>query len=251
MNKLCVVTRNQETYFIKRLTEEVRELVFWNPWENAGLPDAETYLVRTSGVYGDDRDLDLLRNSPHTVINPVSSHELLRDKAKQFLFLERKGFHLIPWNTLDGRGDFLPEKILIKPIRGQGGWGIRVMNQEEFLKWEKKTTDRSWLVQPYLENVKELRLFFCGDEEVLLERTGEIAANFTQGGSARMIPVPSELSELGEEIRMITGLRYGAIDLFETEKGEHLILEINPVPGIEQLEKVSGLNIVRKVISIL
>lgn len=251
MNKLCVVTRNQETYFVKRLTEEVREFSFWNPWEEARLPEAETYLVRTSGVYGDDRDLDLLGNTLHTVINPVSSHELLRDKARQFHFLERKGFHLIPWKTLDNRGDFLPEKILIKPIRGQGGWGIRVMDQSEFLAWEKLSTDRSWIVQPFMENVKELRLFFCGDEEILLERTGEIAANFTQGGSAKMIPVPPELSELGEEIRMITGLSYGAVDLFETRKGEHLILEINPVPGIEQLEKVSGLNIVRKVISIL
>lgn len=250
MNKICVITRNTETYFIKRLTEEVRDVCFWNPWEKSPLPTTDNFLVRTSGVYGDDRDLEMLRNIKSKLINPVSAHELLRDKARQFQFLERKGFHLIPWKTLDGRGEFLPEKILIKPIRGQGGWGIRVMNQTEFLLWENATTDRSWIIQPYLDDVKEFRLFFCGHEEVLLERSGGSVANFSQGGTARLIPVPDALCELGEEIRMLTGLEYGAIDLFETSSGEHLILEINPVPGVEQLERVSGQNIVGKVVSL-
>ncbi len=250
MNKLCVITRNRETYFLKRLTEELGQVVFCNPWEEKTLPEADSYLVRSTGVYGDDRDLDLLRRTQKSVINPVRTHELLRDKAVQFHFLEKKGFHVIPWKTLDGRGDFLPEKVLIKPIRGQGGWGIRVMDQGTFLEWEKSTTDRSWIVQPYLEKWKEFRLFFCGDEEILLERSGEVAANFTQGGEARHVAIPPALSELGEEIRMISGAQYGAVDFFETPQGEHLILEINPVPGIEQLEKVTGQNILRKVLSL-
>lgn len=183
------------------------------------------------------------------IINPIATHELLRDKGHQFKFLERKGFHLIPWRTLDSRGDFLPEKILIKPIRGQGGWGIRVMNQEEFLKWESETTDRSWIIQPYLENARELRLFFCGEEEFLLERSGAIAANFSQGGKAKLIPIPTALSELGDEIRHLTDASYGAIDLFEVN-GQHLILEVNPVPGTQQLEQITGQNILRKVLSL-
>lgn len=249
MNKLCVVNRNQKTYFMKRLMEEVGNVVLWDPWESSSLPSADHFLLRTTGVYGDDRDLNLLKACKKSVINPVSGHELLRDKAHQFQFLEKKGFHLIPWRTLDQRDDFLPEKVLIKPIRGQGGWGIRTMGRKEFLKWESETSDRSWIIQPFLENVRELRLFFCGDEEFLLERKGEVAANFTQGGKAVLIPVPPALSELGEEIRLITDLSYGSIDLFEYE-GQHLILEINPVPGIEQLEQVTGQNIIRKVLSL-
>ncbi len=249
MNKLCVLARNPNTYFTKRLTEEVG-IEIYDPWSRSALPPSENYLVRTSGVYGDDRDLELLRNSPCNIINPVESHDILRDKIKQFHFLEKKGFHVIPWKPLDLRGDFLPEKILIKPVRGQGGWGIRVMDQKSFLDWEKETVDRSWLVQPYLENVKEFRLFYCGNEEILLRRTGAVAANFTQGGAAEVVSIPKALSEFGEEIRMVTGTFYGAIDFFETPEGQHLILEINPVPGIEQLEKVSGENIIRKVLSL-
>ncbi len=250
MNKMTVVTRNRETYFMKRLTEEVGELDCWNPWEDTRVPDASAFLIRTSGVYGDDRDLNLLRKSQTNIINPVESHALLRDKAMQFQFLEKKGFHVIPWRPLDHRGDFLPEKILIKPVRGQGGWGIRTMDQKSFLDWEKETKDRSWIVQPYLENVKEFRLFYCGQEEILLQRRGAVAANFTQGGSAVVVPIPKALSEFGEEIRMLTGTFYGAVDFFETQTGEHLILEINPVPGVEQLERVTGQNIIRKVLSL-
>lgn len=244
MKHLCVISRTPETYFTQRLTEEVGELLRWDPWGEAPLPEARFYLLRTTGVYGDDRDLERLSGTSKNVINPVFTHELLRNKHQQFLRLERRGFHLIPWRLLDERGDFLPEKILIKPVRGQGGWGIRTMGQEEFRNWEKETRDRSWIVQPYLENVRELRLFFCGPEEILLERTGTVAANFRQGGQARQIPVPEALSELGEEVRELTGALYGAIDLFETGAG-YLLLEVNPVPGIEQLERVSGVNVIR------
>ncbi len=249
MNKLCVVARNSETYFMKRLREEVGNLMIWSPWSGETLPEFPNYLVRTTSVYGDDRDLTQLRTTPNPVINPVKTHELLRDKAHQFTFLEKKGFHLIPWRLLDERGDFLPENILIKPRRGQGGWGIRAMNAVEFLKWEKETTDRDWIIQPFLQPKRELRLFFCGEEEILLERTGPITANFTQGGSAIRIAIPKELEELGDEIRLMTGAIYGAIDLFETDQG-HMILEVNPVPGIEQLEKVTGENIIQKILSV-
>jgi glutathione synthase/RimK-type ligase-like ATP-grasp enzyme len=124
------------------------------------------------------------------------------------------------------------------------------MKQDEFLAWEKETTDRSWIVQPYLENVKEFRLFFCDHEEFLLERTGEVAANFNQGGEAKLVSLPPELSELGEDIRNATGAVFGAVDFFQVGS-QQLILEVNPVPGIEQLEKVTGLNIVKKVLSCL
>lgn len=249
MNKLCVVARNRETYFIRRLTEEVGDVLFWDPWIGQA-PVADNYLVRTTSIYRNDDDLKLLEKVHGKVINPVMAHELLRDKVRQFTFLERRGFHLIPWRRLDGPGDFLPEKVLIKPVRGQGGWGIRTMTAEEFLNWEKTSIDRDWIVQPYLENLRELRLFFCGHEEFLLERSGEVAANFTQGGKAKLVSIPKALSELGDEIRDLTGTSYGAIDLFESGD-QHLIIEINPVPGIEQLEKLTGQNIVRKVLSLL
>lgn len=249
MNKLCVLARNSSTYFMKRLTEEV-DIVVMNPWKEDQLPPAAHYLVRTSGVYGDDRDLELLRKTEHPVMNPVHTHELLRAKDRQFTILENANFSVIPWNLLDDQSGIYPKKILIKPIRGQGGWGIQVMPKEEFLSWKKTTPDRSWIVQPYIEEKNEFRLSFFDDEEILLERRGEVAANFTQGGEARRIPMKSELKGLAEKIRRLTGARYGAIDLF-TVHGEVLILEVNPVPGIEQLEKVTGENVIQKVLSLL
>src|SRR6478672_7490044 len=80
MNKLCIVTRNSGTYFVRRLTEEVRDILLWDPWKQPGLPEAENFLVRTTSVYRDDRDLDLLKGTQKKVINPVETHELLRDK---------------------------------------------------------------------------------------------------------------------------------------------------------------------------
>ncbi len=65
MNKLVVVTKNKETYFVRRLIEEVgNRAVFFNPWQDFILPESEKYLVRTTGVYRSDLDLHFLSTLP-------------------------------------------------------------------------------------------------------------------------------------------------------------------------------------------
>jgi glutathione synthase/RimK-type ligase-like ATP-grasp enzyme len=262
MNKLVVVTKNKDTYFIKRLTEEVRDsALFFNPWQDFVLPESEKYLVRTTGVYGSDLDLHFLSTLPsHSIINPLSSLKLFRSKLTQYQWLEDKGFKSPEWINLKDGDDLEAEKFfrlfpfaIVKPQIGQGGWGIEGLDWPNFKTWWKnrKGRDEDYLLQRFLPNVRELRLFFIRDHfSLVLERKSKssIAANFKKQGSAVPSKIPEEFQLKVGQLLMATGLDYGAID-FLIDGDQIYVIDINCVPGIEQLEAISGENIMRKLLT--
>ncbi len=264
MNKICIFAKNPNTYFLKRLREVLgKRLEFFNPWGSDVLGKSyEKVLVRTTGVYGDDRDLKLLEGRPG-IINNLASLKLFRSKDSQYRYFEKQSIPHLRWfnlseTSLDKGEEFLnsfPEEVefLVKPLRGQGGWGIQVMTKGEFPFWWKTQSDKndlSYLVQPYLKNARECRVFFIqNDFFVSLERTPtqSVAANFTQEGNAHLCETPLELKQIVHKLMADTGLVYGALDCLWDGSG-WIILEVNVAPGIEQLEKVSGLDIIREFI---
>lgn len=261
MNKICVVAKNFNTYFLKRLTEEVgmEDLIFFNPWSDQDLPSADIYLVRSTGVYGSDRDLDSLAKADGVVLNPMKSLRLFRDKNLQYQFFRQHQIPHLPWMdlknvSLQEAQEFLKKHSvgLVKPHRGQGGWGIGTFDSVGFEQWWKdkeEKDDFDYLLQPYLDEAKELRLFFVEDEVICLGRKAQqgVAANFQQEGEAWVENFPVEFDELIKRVIQLSGAQYGAIDLMI--KGSDIyFLELNTVPGIEQLEKVTGKNIISELL---
>lgn len=244
-----VILKNKETYFVKRLIEEVghRHLQFFNPWEESPKAWTGNVLVRATGVYRDDKDLEFLRQLPHAhIINPLSSLEIFRQKKSQYVFFKNHRLGHLPWFDLsEGRPESLPPKFLVKPNRGQGGWGIEVMGPQDFEEWWQRG-DHDFVLQPYIEGAQELRVFFIKDRTFLtLERKGVgVAANFKQNGSAILTELPRSAKDEVERLISLSGAIYGAIDLFLIE-GRATFLELNVVPGIEQLEQVTGSNVMK------
>lgn len=261
MNKICIFAKNPNTYFLKKLRGLVGyHFELFNPWET--LPDFDLFsqiLIRTTGVYGNDRDLELLENVPDKkLLNNLSVLKMFRGKDTQYEYFKKTAIPHIPWLVLlnsssSQRENFLksfgPHKsFLIKPLRGQGGWGIEVLKGEHLEDWwrqQDEKGDLSYLIQPYVEKALECRVFFIKENfQLALERmpVKGVAANFTQDGEARPIEVPGELSKIVTKIIQDTGMSYGAMDCLFYE-GQWIVLEVNAVPGIEQLEKVTGLDI--------
>lgn len=254
MNKLLVVAKNPETYFIKRLIKEVGQsgLLLFNPWKD-GLPtDFDRVLFRSSGIYHSDKDLDFVRHCGKPVLNPVSSLELFRSKSSQYQFFAKRSHPFIPWQHLKdftgGEGWFL-----VKPDVGQGGWGIQVLTSSQMLTFKQSkliSQDTAWLVQPYVE-ANEYRVFFMGDERYTLKRLpqeGKAAANFSQEGEAEVVSMPAHFKDMIEKLIKDSGAYYGAIDLLDPDSGP-VILEVNVVPGIQQLEQLTHLNIVSRLLT--
>ncbi len=258
MNKLVIVAKNSQTYFVKRLIEEVGEgVVIFNPWSDFLIPEAENYIVRTTGVYGSDLDLLMLKTLPtEKIINSLNSLQLFRSKLTQYIWFEENNYLVPPWINLKGIDLLTVEKFfrlypkaLVKPNVGQGGWGIEVMTWESFKPWwkKKKGVDEDYLLQVLVEEGVEYRYFFIKDHfSTTLTRSNRsgIPANFTQNGEARLASLPEDLNQLCSRISDKSGAYYGAID-FIVKNNQLYLLELNTVPGIEQLENISGQNIIR------
>lgn len=260
MNKLCVIAKNKETYFVKRLIEEVgrAQVLLFDPWSDFLLPEADLYLVRTTGVYRNDLDLMFIKTLlTDKVINPHDSLKRFRSKPTQFDWFEQNDISCLPWLPLKGTDMLTIEKFfrlypkaVVKPLIGQGGWGIEALTWDEFKSWwkKKKNVDEDYLIQPLIRNARELRYFYIrGQKPLVLERTAKsgIAANFQCEGSATVVQFPSEHESEITKLIEASGTHYGAIDLFIHDDGRFSILELNTVPGIQQLEKVTGANVVK------
>lgn len=263
MNKLVIITKNKQTYFIERLIKEVGDgqAVLFDPWSDLTLPDADYYLIRTTGVYGSDLDLMMIQGLPQDrVINPIMTLKNFRSKSAQYTWFDEQDFPALHWIPLQGADLLIVERffrlypqVVVKPLIGQGGWGIEVFTWATFKSWwkKKKGKDESYLMQPLISGARELRYFFIKNTfNLCIERKAKsgIAANFKLHGSAVQTDLPAEFQDMVDRLIESSGALYGAIDLF-IDEGRPVILELNTVPGIEQLEEVTGLNIIQKLLS--
>lgn len=134
MNKILVLVKNQNTYFIRRLREEVdlNSLEIFNPFEQEKpnkFLDPEVILSRTTGVYHSDLDLDFLKTQSSKIINPLKSLITFRAKSIQYDFFDQNNFNILPWKKCDSNLGHLEDFkfILVKPDKGQGEEGLRFL----------------------------------------------------------------------------------------------------------------------------
>jgi glutathione synthase/RimK-type ligase-like ATP-grasp enzyme len=244
--KICIIAKNPQTTFIQRLTQVIGKDCYeiFNPWEDDILPDADLYLVRTSGIYGDDQDLKVIRTLPsEKIINPLGMLELCRDKVRQYRF-----FPEISPRFLDLQTTLMPKlegKWVAKPHRGQGGWGVKILEAQDVEAWwenQKRLGDTEYLLQEYIEG-EEIRVFFIRDQLFSLKRQGEAGvSNFAQGGKAQKVKLTQDQEDMVRMVIFKSQAHYGAIDFIHRERPS--FLELNSMPGIEQIEEVLKIDLI-------
>ena len=263
MKNIVIVAKNQETHFIHRVIEEAGQnnCDFFDPWKDLILPEGQRYLVRTTGIHHSDLDLLMLGSLEQSkLVNPLESLKIFRSKASQYQWMERESFPVLPWLDLVGHDPLIVEKffrlypyMVVKPHCGQGGWGIEILTWDSFKSWwkKRKNIDEQYLIQPYQKDSEEFRYFFIKNEwSAVLKRTAKhgVAANFKNQGHAEKAELPIEILTTLHSIVNRSGLYYGAIDLLVDDL-EFVILDVNSVPGVEQLEAVTGENVMARLLS--
>jgi len=267
MNKLIVIAKNKNTYFLHQLSRHLNEaeLLILDPWDENWerfLPFIDpVFLVRTTGVYGDHKDLtlieSLMKHGYQKFLNNLDCLKVCRRKSTQFRFFLEIGIPHLPWfhldqiNSMEIRAFFSSNRhgpFLIKPDRGQGGIGLEVVSEKQIMKMKTDQKDLDFIVQPYLDGAEEFRVFFIENNErftLRREKTPHaIAANFRQNGSATWIETPEFIEVLLAKLLSHLPLHYGAIDILKIQN-QYWVLEVNSVPGIEQLEMVTGKDIAK------
>jgi ribosomal protein S6--L-glutamate ligase len=149
--------------------------------------------------------------------------------------------------------------LVIKLIEGTQGIGVVLAETQKAAQSVIEAfrgLDAYILVQEFIAeaNGADIRAFVVGGEVVAAMRRqakpGEFRANLHRGGTAEAITLSDEERHTALEAARIMGLHVAGVDLLRSQRGP-LVLEINSSPGLEGIEKASGVNIAGKIIEFL
>ncbi|MBI5779192.1 MAG: RimK family alpha-L-glutamate ligase [Planctomycetes bacterium] len=146
--------------------------------------------------------------------------------------------------------------VVLKLFRGSQGKGV--MLGENIASVDSILT-AVWaigfdiILQKYLKETKgeDIRVLVLNNEVIAaMKRTpakGDFRSNIHQGGSVKKVAITAQEKQLAINATRALGLKLSGIDIMRTKNGP-LVLEVNASPGFEGLEKVTGLNIARRIV---
>ena len=114
-------------------------------------------------------------------------------------------------------------------------------------------TGRSVLIQQYVaeSHGRDIRALVVGDKVVACMRRRargrEFRSNFHLNGTVEKVDLPQEYAEAACRAARVLGLNIAGVDLLEGRDGP-LVLEVNSSPGLEGIEKASGVNVAGEIV---
>ncbi len=140
---------------------------------------------------------------------------------------------------------------VIKAPEGTQGTGVYLAHTEREaseIAWKVlEDTDRV-LVQEYIQEShgRDVRVLVVGGKVVAAMRRRahgrEFRSNFHLGGSVERIELPDDYARIACKAARLLGLDVAGVDLLESARGP-LLLEVNSSPGLEGIEKATGINV--------
>lgn len=197
-------------------------------------------------------------------LNPSESIACSRDK---FRALQILATHEIPMpktvfvrrrqdiiKAIESVGD---APVVIKLLEGTQGLGVVMAHDRgtalalvELMQVAKQNI----LIQKFIEESRgeDIRAFVVGSRVVasIKRRSSsshEFRANIHQGGTAENIDLNDEVAHLAVRAAQVVGLKVAGVDLLMTKKGP-LVIEVNSSPGLEAIERTSGIDIAKEII---
>jgi ribosomal protein S6--L-glutamate ligase len=116
--------------------------------------------------------------------------------------------------------------------------------------------DQNILIQKFIKEAKgaDLRALVVGRRVVAAMRrqavVGEFRSNIHRGGTARNIRLPAEYRKTAMAAARVLGLRMAGVDLIEANEGP-MVMEVNSSPGLEGIQKTTGINVAEDVFEFL
>ncbi len=276
--KLILASESKNLYTTSRLIEEASAQkcpIHWiNPFEEQLFIDSGAlrfdqsgtfYLNRISGTRLDDFDFlvaEHYKTLGAKVSNPISGHRIFRDKDRANLFLAKHHLSPIPSFTFRGKipieniyKSIEGEKFVLKMFRGNQGIGVNLIESKRslysLLETFKSMQDQKMIIQPFLEHKSEFRVFVCmGKVLAVVEKNidqNDFRANAKRSKLKIHQKVPKKLLCRIEHCLETIPLHYYGIDIM-IHQDEVYVIEVNPVPGFEYIEKLSKINIAKNLI---
>jgi len=186
-----------------------------------------------------------------------------RDKLRSLQLLARQGIDLpvtgiahSPDDTSDLIAMVGGAPLVVKLVEGTQGIGVvlaETRQAAESVIDAFRGLNAHILVQEYIEEAKgrDIRCLVVGDEVVAaIERQakeGDFRSNLHRGGVATVATITPRERELALAAVKTLGLDVAGVDILRANRGP-LVMEVNASPGLEGIEKTTGVDIAGKMI---
>ena len=146
--------------------------------------------------------------------------------------------------------------VVLKLFRGSQGKGVMLgenISAVESILTSVWAIGFDVMLQEYLKETKgaDIRVLVLNNQIIgAMKRTpakGDFRSNVHQGGKLKKAALTGKEKELALRASRALGLKLAGIDIMRTRKGP-VVLEANASPGFEGLEKITRLNIARKIV---
>jgi len=146
--------------------------------------------------------------------------------------------------------------VVIKVTSGTQGQGVflrHTLHEAKNLVQGLLMTGRSILIQEYIaeSHGTDIRALVVGDKVVASMRRKargrEFRSNYHLNGTVEKVDLPDDIAEVACRAARVLGLHIAGVDLLESDQGP-LVLEVNSSPGLEGIEKASGVNVAGEII---
>ena len=180
-----------------------------------------------------------------------------RDKLRALQLLARFGVD-IPRTVMCRYREEVPLAVeqvgglpcIMKLIQGTQGVGVllaNTMGEVEGMLDTLWTLGQEILLQQLIAESRgrDVRALVVGDRVVAAmrrtAREGEFRSNIHRGGEGQPLELPREYAEAAVKAVRVVGLEAAGVDMLEAHGGPK-IMEVNSSPGLEALERVSGVD---------
>lgn len=219
-------------------------------------------LSRTTAQYGEEvvahfEWLDI------PVINRAKAIVAARHKFHSLRLLAQHGLPVPPSLTV-GSAAFLEGALaetgeypfILKPFYGTHGKGVMLLDTPTSVTSAVDALcdmHQDYIIQPFIAEAGgvDIRILVVGGNTIAaMKRSappGEFRANIHQGASGEAVRLPDNYLRVAIEAAAAMELEIAGVDMLQTARGP-IILEVNPSPGFEELEAVTGINIAAAII---
>ncbi len=197
------------------------------------------------------------------VINRARPIAAARHKFHSLRILAQHGLPIPPSLTV-GSSEFLENAVarmgdypfILKPFHGTHGRGIMLLDTPTSLTSAVDALcdlHHDYVIQPFITEADgvDIRILVVGGEAIAtMKRSappGEFRANIHKGASGEAVTLLEEYIRLAIDAVAALELEVAGVDLLETNEGP-VVLEVNPSPGFEELESVTGIDIAAAII---
>lgn len=192
--------------------------------------------------------------------NPLEAYNIYINKYEQVKRLRSDAF-LVPRYLLgtamlqyEDIVNILGTPFVAKGLESSMGEQISLIEKEEDLKnlHKKYGMEKEWLFEEFVTTSfgRDMRFYSIRGEVVACmqrKSQGDFRANVALGASVESYEITPEIRQIAKDIYGQTGLDFLGIDLLFGEDKPYFC-EINVMPGIEGIEKATGVNVAKKIV---